>query len=58
LVALVAWGELGPKVRDYRRNKIMTVTKNRGPKKPRYNKLIVDIGRNSRYGVSYAEEEG
>jgi len=57
LIVLMLAGELGPKIRDYRRDKIMTTTKNRGPLKKRWRKLKVDIGRKVGYSIPFDEGE-
>jgi len=56
IIALVVAGELGSKYSNYRKDKIMTVTKNRGPLKKRWRKLIVDIGRKVHYSQPYNKE--
>ncbi|KKN12767.1 hypothetical protein LCGC14_1013060 [marine sediment metagenome] len=53
---LMVVAELGPKMRDHHKNKVMTLTKNRGPLKARWYKLKVDIGRKVRYNLPYNKE--
>ena len=56
IIALIVIGEMAPKLKNLRKDRIMTVTKNRGPKKKRWYKLKVDIGHKTNYSQPYKEE--